>query len=132
MKRLFFLGIIVIFLTACQAQTDSSKKIRDLEFTVIEERQIPAKLAEILETKKQEAFKLTYQDQGDLYLCTGYGEQPTGGYSIGVEALYLTENAIYFDTTLIGPAKGETLTETPSYPYIVVVTEDLELPTVFQ
>ncbi len=132
MKRLFFLGIIVIFLTACQAQTDSSKKIRDLEFTVIEERQIPAKLAEILETKKEEAFKLTYQDQGDLYLCTGYGEQPTGGYSIGVEALYLTENAIYFDTTLIGPAKGETLTEAPSYPYIVVVTEDLELPTVFQ
>ena len=67
-----------------------------------------------------------------MYLCTGYGEQPTGGYSIAVEELYLTENAVYIDTTLIGPSKGETLTEMPSYPWIVVMTEDLELPAVFQ
>ena len=67
-----------------------------------------------------------------MYLCTGYGEQPTGGYSIAVEELYLTENAVYIDTTLIGPSKGETLTEMTSYPWIVVMTEDLELPSVFQ
>lgn len=132
MKRLFLLGMIIIFLTACQAQTDSSKKIKDLEFTVIEERQIPEKLAEALEAKKQEPFKLSYQEQGKLYLCAGYGEQATGGYSISVEALYLTENAIYFDTTLIGPSRGEALAETPTCPYIVVVTEDLDLPAVFQ
>ncbi len=132
MKRLFFLGIIVIFLTACQAQTDSSKKIKDLEYTVVAEDMVPAKLAQVLEEKKKEPFKLTYQEQGNMYLCTGYGEQPTGGYSIAVEELYLTENAVYIDTTLIGPSKGETLTEMPSYPWIVVMTEDLELPAVFQ
>ena len=132
MKRLFFLGIIVIFLTACQAQTDSSKKIKDLEYTVLAEDMVPAKLAQVLEEKKKEPFKLTYQEQGNMYLCTGYGEQPTGGYSIAVEELYLTENAVYIDTTLIGPSKGETLTEMPSYPWIVVMTEDLELPAVFQ
>ena len=132
MKRLFFLGIIVIFLTACQAQTDSSKKIKDLEYTVVAEDMVPAKLAQVLEEKKKEPFKLTYQEQGNMYLCTGYGEQPTGGYSIAVEELYLTENAVYIDTTLIGPSTGETLTEMPSYPWIVVMTEDLELPAVFQ
>ena len=132
MKRLFFLGIIVIFLTACQAQTDRSKKIKDLEYTVVAEDMVPAKLAQVLEEKKKEPFKLTYQEQGNMYLCTGYGEQPTGGYSIAVEELYLTENAVYIDTTLIGPSKGETLTEMPSYPWIVVMTEDLELPAVFQ
>ena len=75
---------------------------------------------------------MTFQDQGQLFICAGYGEQPTGGYSISVEELYLSENAVYFDTTLIGPGPGEQLTNTPSYPYIVVVTEDPQLPVVFQ
>ena len=133
MKRnLFLLAIIVLFLTACQLQTDSQKKIQDLEFLVVEEGKVPEKLSQVLEEKKKEPFKLTFQDQGNLYLCAGYGEQPTGGYSIAVEELYLTENAVYFDTTLIGPGKGETLAETPSYPYIVVMTEDPGLPVVFQ
>ena len=34
----------------------------------------------------------------------GYGTQETGGYSIAVNALYETANAIYVDTNLIGPA----------------------------
>lgn len=132
MRKIFLLGAMVMFLAGCQMQTDSSVKVRDLEFSVVENGKVPEKLAEALEEKKAEPFKLTYQDQGNLYLCAGYGQQATGGYSIAVEDLYLTENAIYFDTTLIGPGKEETLTETPSYPYIVVLTEDLELPVVFQ
>ena len=31
------------------------------------------------------------------------GEQPSSGYSIAVEDLYLTENAVYVDTELLGP-----------------------------
>lgn len=132
MRRVFLLGMIVIFLTGCQMQTDSREKVQDLEFLVVEEGKVPEKLLETLEQKKTEPFKLTYQDQGNLYLCTGYGQQATGGYSIAVEELYLTKNAVYFDTTLIGPAKEETLTQTPSYPYIVVMTEDQGLPVVFE
>ena len=132
MRRVFLLGMIVIFLCGCQLQTDSREKVRDLEFLVVEEGKVPEKLLEAVEQKKAEPFKLTYQDQGNLYLCAGYGQQPTGGYSIAVEELYLTENAVYFDTTLIGPGKGETLAETPSYPYIVVMTEDPGLPVAFQ
>lgn len=132
MRRVFLLAMIVIFLTGCQMQTDSREKVQDLEFLVVEEGKVPEKLLETLEQKKTEPFKLTYQDQGNLYLCTGYGQQTTGGYSIAVEELYLTKNAVYFDTTLIGPAKEETLTQTPSYPYIVVMTEDQGLPVVFE
>ena len=99
---------------------------------IVEEGKLPETLGQVIAEKKGEPFKLTYQDQENLYVCAGYGEQPTGGYSIAVEEFYLTENAIYFDTTLIGPGKEEKLTETPSYPYIVILTEDLELPVVFQ
>ena len=132
MKKLFLLGVIVIFLAGCHLQTDSNKKVRDLDFTVIDEGAMPKQLLQVLEERKAEPFKLTYQDDGLLYLCAGYGEQATGGYSIAVEDLYLTENAIYFDTTLIGPVKGEPLVELPSYPYLVIATEDLELPVVFR
>jgi len=132
MKRLLWLAVCLFFLTGCQIQTNSSKKVKDLEYTIVEESKLPEKLSEVIREKKGEPFKLTYQDQGNLYVCAGYGEQPTGGYSIAVEALYLTENAIYLDTTLIGPGKEEVLTDVPSYPYIVILTEDLELPVVFQ
>ena len=133
MKRnLFLLAIIVLFLTACQLQTDSQKKIQDLEFLVVEEGKVPEKLSQVLEEKKKEPFKLTFQDQGNLYLCAGYGEQPTGGYSIAVEELYLTENAIYFDTSLIGPSKEEQVAEVLSYPCLVARTEYVDKPVVFQ
>ena len=47
------------------------------------------------EERKAENFKLTYSDKQYLYICIGYGEQETGGYSIAVNELYLTDNAIY-------------------------------------
>ena len=85
-----------------------------------------------LEEKKAESFKLTYEAEDSLYLCIGYGEQATGGYSISVNELYLSENAIYFDTNLIGPDPSETVAETVSCPYLVVKTEYLDKPVVFQ
>ena len=50
-----------------------------------------------------------------------------------VNALYLTENAIYADTTLLGPDPSDTGVKknSPSYPYIVIKTEFLDKPVVF-
>ena len=62
----------------------------------------------------------------------GYGEQATGGYSIQIKELYLSNNAAFFQTELIGPRKGETITKSPSYPYIVVVTEKVDKNLVFE
>ena len=84
--------------------------------------------------KKENAFKVTYQDNGFLYICIGYGEQVSGGYSITVNALYLTENAIYADTTLLGPDPADAASakkNAPSYPYIVIKTEFVDKPVVF-
>lgn len=131
-KKVLFVGSILIFLSGCRMQTNEREKISDLEYTILEEGKAPEKLAEILEEKKVEEFKLTFQEEGSLYLCIGYGEQMTSGYSIAVKELYLSENAIYFDTNLIGPGKEETVTEAPSYPYLVVKTEAVDKPVVFQ
>lgn len=75
---------------------------------------------------------MTYELDDDLYLVHGYGEQDTGGYSICIKDLYLTSNAILFDTELVGPRKGETINKSPSYPYIVVKIENREEHVIFE
>ena len=77
-------------------------------------------------------IRLTYSDDQNLYIVVGYGKQDTGGYSITVNELYLTENSIVLDTDLLGPEKGESGGTEPSFPFIVIKTELSELPVVFQ
>lgn len=107
------------------------EKIKDLEFTVIPEDKLPEELLSAIEEKKGSSFKMTFEDQGFLYICVGYGEQETAGYSITVNDLYETGNAIYIDTNLIGPGPEEKGKNTPTYPYIVVKTENLNKSVVF-
>lgn len=112
---------------------DSLEKVKDLEFTVITEENVPEELLTIVEEKKEGGFKLTFQDNGFLYICRGYGKQETGGFCIKVDALYETENAIYLDTTLEGPVPGEEeKRKSPSYPYVIIKTELVDKPVVFE
>ena len=131
-KRVLLIGCILIFLSGCSIQTNEKEKLQDLEYTIVEDGKAPEGLSKILEEKRKEEFKLTYEEEGKLYLCIGYGEQKTSGYSIAVNELYLSENAIYFDTSLIGPSKEEQVAEAPSYPSLVVETEYVDKPVVFQ
>lgn len=123
---------IVRCLSGCSVEKDNGEKVRDLEFTVIGDADIPAELMKTIEEKKANAFKLTYSDDQALYIIVGYGEQPSGGYSITANELYLTENSIVIDTELKGPENGENGGSEKSYPYLVVKTERLDNPVVFQ
>ena len=99
---------------------------------ILGEKDVPQEFLGIIEEKKQDGFKLTYTDEESLYIAIGYGAQKTGGYSIAVNDCYLTKNAIYFGTTLIGPMKGEKINEVKSYPYIVVQTKNWGKNVVFE
>lgn len=112
--------------------SEEDVKLRDLDFTVLSEEKIPQELSAIIEEKEGGAFKLTYSDNEFLYICIGYGEQPTGGYSIAVNELYLTDNAIYVNTQLLGPQASEKGNKVPSYPYIVIKTEYLDKTVIFR
>lgn len=123
---------ILLFLTGCSVKKTESKKIRDLEFTLVEESQIPEELKGLIEDKKASEFKLTFDTEDAKYIVAGYGRQETGGYSISVDELYETENAIYISTNLIGPAKGEPVTQAETYPYIVVKIAYIDKSVVFE
>ena len=99
--------LITVLITAfaimgCKNEEDEIKKLKDLEFTVVEDADAPGELMEIINEKKENPFRLSYSNKDYLYIVVGYGKQNSGGYSITVEDLYLTKNAIYIDTNLIG------------------------------
>ena len=123
--------LLCLAVYACGQKQDPLEKIRDLEYTVIAEDNIPQELLAKIEERKEDTFKLTFEDQGFLYICVGYGTQQTGGYSIAVNDLYETANSVYIDTNLIGPSPEEKSKPVESYPYVVVKMEFLEKPVVF-
>ena len=124
--------LLSCLLCGCGVGAVKTEKIRDVDYTVLESEEIPDDLLVMIEEKKQGEFKLTYQEDGYLYIARGYGMQETGGYSIQVDDLYLTENAVCFGATLIGPKKEEHPQAAVSYPYVVVKTEGVDKTVVFE
>lgn len=124
-------SILCLFL-GCSAEKMSTEKLRDIEFTVLDEEEIPKELEEMMSKTPETTFKYTYADGGNLYIAVGYGPQTTSGYSIEVKELYETKNAIYIHTNLIGPTKEEKIVETTTYPYIVVKLEYVDKNVVFE
>lgn len=125
---------VALLLTAagCSAKTLSTEKLRDMDFTVVDEDDIPEALKEMIDEREDKPLKLTFADQGELYIAVGYGLQPTTGYSIQVKELYESKNAVYIHTNLIGPAKDERIIEREKAVFIVVKTEYVDKNVVFQ
>ena len=128
------LSLYILVFTACGLLQDEKIKLRDLDFTVLSEEKIPEELKTVIAEKGTEPFKLTYSDNENLYISIGYGEQKTGGYSIAVDELYLTDDAVYVRTTLLGPditGQRENAGK-PSIPYIVLKTELLDKSVIYE
>lgn len=118
--------------SGCGIEKTDGKKIRDLEYEMVEEEDIPEELKSKIEEKKEADFKLTYESDRFLYIVRGYGEQETGGYSIQILDFYLTKNAIVFDTNLMGPSKDEVKNTAPSYPCLVIRIENQDKNIIFR
>ncbi len=129
---IFTLLFCALLLTGCSLAEEPVVKIRDLDFTVLDEDAIPAPLLEVIQENLSTEMKLSYQNNGTLYIARGFGQQKTGGYSIAVEQMYLAEDGIHVKFHLMGPSKDQKLSEEPSYPYLVIQTEDLGEEIVFE
>ena len=107
---------VLVTLFGCGIEKTDGNRLQDLEYEIIED-EIPKELAEKIEEKKSADFKLTYENDKYLYIVRGYGEQETGGYSIQILDLYLTQNAVVLHTNLKGPSKDEVKNAAPCDPY---------------
>lgn len=131
------LALAAIFCAAvlcggCGVEKTDGNKIRDLEYEIMDEDELPEELLTKIVEKKAADFKLAYENDNDLYVVRGYGEQETGGYSIQILDFYLTGNAVVFESNLIGPSKDELENKAPSYPYVVIRTENPGKNVIFQ
>ena len=129
---LLLIAITVLGLLGCNKDETEIKKLKDLEFTVVEDADLPGELKEIIDEKREKPFRLHYSNNDFLYIIVGYGKQNSGGYNIAVEELFLTDNAIYFDTNLIGPSQDDLVTQGVTYPYIVVKLKYMDKKIVFE
>ena len=129
----FFIAVgLCVLLQGCKIENQEDKKIQDLDFTVLKEKEIPQDILTMIAAKKQEPFQFTKTSGPYTYLAVGYGKQKTSGYSIQVEDVYLGENAIYVKTALLGPKKDEAVSEIETFPYVVIKTEARDETVIFK
>ena len=128
----FLLLIILIHFSGCSVKKNEEKKTEPIEYTVMSFSDIPKEFLSEIEKHKEEEFRLCFTSQGFTYIAKGYGKQNTGGYSIRVKEVSFDGEKLFFDCELMGPKKGEAVNKLPSFPYIVVKTEDVSSDVVFR
>lgn len=129
---LLLLAFLLAYFAGCGKQVEKPEKIKDVEYTVQEESQVPEELLAKMKEKQKETFQMTYATEGYLYIAKGYGTQKTSGYSIRVTDAYEAAEGIVFSTELLGPGKEEPVLQVETYPYIVVKLKDIGLDVLFQ
>ena len=87
-KNRLLTGALILFLmiivSSCGIEKISRKKIKDIDFTVVAEIEMPLEVKQIVEKRKEQPFKVTYSDNQYTYIIIGYGRQNHQGYSIKV------------------------------------------------
>lgn len=125
MKRMIWLlaAVWILGVTGCSVSRVPGEKLRDLEYTRVEEGEIPEEVMALIREKKTRPFLFSWADGDDLYIARGYGGQETDGYEIRIDGLYETEAVLVLETTLLGPEPDAQTQEKKSYPYLVIRTE---------
>lgn len=138
-KKICLLAVLpclLLCLCACSAEILHKEEGRQLDFTVTARSELPEEVEAVLDEKLGTSFETACQYGDSLYLICGYPAQESGGYSIRVNHLTATKDAIYFQAELIGPGNEETAgngeNSASTAPWLVVKTEYLDLPVIFE
>lgn len=132
-RLLFFFFLIAAFggMAGCGEKEEEIPKIKDLEYTVVEEGEVPKELLEKIRELRATPFQMTYESEGYIYIAKGYGTQKTSGYSVRVLELYQAESGIVFSSELLGPEREEPVLQMETWPYIVIKLPDMDLEIIF-
>ena len=128
--RVISICLCALFCLSFGCTSKKEERLQEIDFTVVDDDEIPEELKTIIDQKKTGEFNLTNADQDELYIVVGYGKQLTGGYSIQFPDVYLTKENIVVTSVLLGP-EGEEPANI-SYPYAVIKIEYRPEPVLFQ
>lgn len=118
--------LLVCGLAGCEKVKEDGKRGKDLDYTVVPTADVPADFLKEIDTRKINAFQMSYEEGQYLYIAVGYGEQSSGGFNIRVIGLYEQGDGVCIETTLNGPGEDEVVSNKASYPYIVIKTEKVD------
>lgn len=82
-------------LSGCSLKGINNTKKEEIDYTVVEDEDLPAELKKLIDEKKGSTLKMTYTTKDYTYMVAGYGTMTTSGYSISVNDVYLGENSTY-------------------------------------
>lgn len=127
--RLIGLWIAIVFTCAACSSSGGGKDedeaaAPDLTYEIVTGDKIPQKLSEKILQEQKEKFGFSYRNGENLYIAFGFGEKPTGGYSIQIAAVKDMGSKVIVEAHLIAPQSGEVVPKTASYPYMVLLTKD--------
>lgn len=126
------IAFLASFLSGCKLEETDSKKMKDLDYTICDEGKLPDALVQLIQEKKKEPFKLTYNTKDYLYIVIGYGAQDRADLCIQLKELYLAENAIFVDTELNSAEDKALEDDKMTYPWIAVKCELYDVQVIFR
>lgn len=105
--RVLLAAVILMLLASCRITDVSEGERKELSYAIVKPGDFPPEIDQILRRKKESAFQMAYESGDDLYILRGYGKQKSGGFSIQIEEVSKSENAVFVRTKLVGPAAKE-------------------------
>lgn len=118
--------------SGCRVQDVSGEERKKVDYTVVKVADMPEKVIAAVQEHQKTPFQLTFESGEELYIMQGFGKQKTGGYSIQIQEVSASEDAVYVKTELIAPKTKEKQKGEGSCPYMVIKTENKNLPVLFE
>ena len=104
--RVLLAAVILMLLASCRITDVSEGERKELSYAIVKPGDSAGNRSD-LRRKKESAFQMAYESGDDLYILRGYGKQKSGGFSIQIEEVSKSENAVFVRTKLVGPAAKE-------------------------
>lgn len=134
MKRLWILGLVVVIVLGIILipKLLFNEGDNTVKFNVLEEKQIPEKIKEILPQYRVEERALACRVDNTVYVIVTRGEKRTGGYSVSIDKIEKMEADDHFNLVVYAkykdPNPDHIVPQVITYPYTIVKTELKELP----
>ncbi len=126
LKTVIAVMLIVVMsgISGCSVERGRKNNNKEVDYTIVKSQDIPEQLKSQIDMKMRDEFDITYSDGNSMYIVSGYGEVPTGGYSITVEELVMDKDNINVRTKLHAPEENNDVVQEFSCPYVVIKLED--------
>ena len=116
----FFLAVLLIGGVFSFGKLGKKEQGQAVKYEICSGKNMPERLQKIIEERKKKPGTFAYKNSKYTYLVVCYGEKSYSGYSVRVEQCWKDKEQLYLETQLIGPAAGEEVVETLTYPFLVV------------